>query len=417
MKVGYRKKSERDFFSTWKKRYFLFTSDGEIAYYSKEREDKKGSFKVANVTEMKWLKNDHFGATGFKFNIFTPTRVYELWSETLNELSSWMKTIALFKLGEILFPEDLDKVEGSVIKEHYEFGLGCVSPTPLPPLNLNPARKNSTKNSPGSKSPRSGGGGGSSSAPKPLPKSPRKDTMIHPDLQCSEPEKRTMNSLHDRNMQIMAFVGWINYKLKDKSIQISDLNQLSDGNVLVHLVEEIIGERPPDVVLPVATTRDKMQNLSSSIAFFSSKYNIQMTSVSVPMLLSGNIKVLMDLIWDIIYYSSIKVLSYDGLNDRFALFKWVQHRVAPFQITIKDFTTSFADGQVFLALLHSYHPGIIDIDSLTEYKVAENVRLAFKLASEHWGVPKLLDPTDIVSGDIDQISVIVYLSICYFKFV
>jgi len=234
---------------------------------------------------------------------------------------------------------------------------------------------------------------------------------------CDKPSERTCKSLAHRNMQLVTFLMWINNNLASTGNTINDLSQLSDGNSLPHLAEVICGEIPPNVVLPAATARDKMQNISATIQLFQQKLNASFSSVSVPLILSNNQKAIMDLIWEIIYNYSVKTIFYKGYSDRFALFKWVQENVQDFlSVTVVDFTTSFKDALVICALVSHFAPHLLKFQELQEYKVLDNFRLAFKIADEQFDVPKLLDPKDM-ANDPDEISVIVYLCLCFYKFV
>uniref|UniRef100_A0A6B2LI63 Calponin-homology (CH) domain-containing protein n=1 Tax=Arcella intermedia TaxID=1963864 RepID=A0A6B2LI63_9EUKA len=216
-------------------------------------------------------------------------------------------------------------------------------------------------------------------------------------------------------MQLGALVGWINYQLSSANHSISDINALGDGVTIVKLVEALLFESPPNVISPISTSKDKLDNLSSAINLFNSKTGADI-GVS-PLILTGNLKALMDLAWDIIYHSSIKTIYYGGFPDRFALLKWAQDNTAHLNIPlINDFVTSFKSGMAFCALISSIHPGLVYLDDLQEYKVMDNLRLAFKLANEVFKVPKLIEPADMLS-DPDEITIIIYLSLCYQKFV
>jgi len=124
----------------------------------------------------------------------------------------------------------------------------------------------------------------------------------------------------------------------------------------------------------------------------------------------------MDLCWDLIYYHTIKRICYVGIGDRFGLLAWAKEHTSHFKnIDIVDFNTSFKDGLTFCAIISDFHPGLIQFEELLPYKVLDNLRLAFKIAEEHFDVPKLLEPKDMID-DPDEISVIIYLAMCYKNF-
>jgi len=123
----------------------------------------------------------------------------------------------------------------------------------------------------------------------------------------------------------------------------------------------------------------------------------------------------MDLIWEIIYFKSIKRVTFYTYTDRFALFIWAQNAVAQgCDIIISDFTTSWKNGLAFCGLLNHFNPGCEELREPQAYKILDNLRLAFRFAEEKFEVPKLLEPSD-VSEDPDEISLIIYVSLLFWK--
>jgi len=90
-----------------------------------------------------------------------------------------------------------------------------------------------------------------------------------PGYVCEDPAKRTWKTIAHRNAQLVAFTRWINYHLKDKNHSIKDISDLADGVTLVYLVEALTNAVPPDVIIPITGPRDKLQNITSSLQFFS----------------------------------------------------------------------------------------------------------------------------------------------------
>jgi len=186
---------------------------------------------------------------------------------------------------------------------------------------------------------------------------------------------------------------------------------------LVYLVEVLTHEQPPNVVIPVDGPRQKMENISATLNFFSKKVGVQLPPVSIPLIINGNAKALMDLSWDIIYLQSISSVCFGGVPDRFGLLRWAQEHTKHFKnLQITDFCNSFKDGLAFCGIIADFHPGLIQFEELVPFKVLDNFRLAFKVAEEHWHVPKLLEPSDMLN-DPDEISIIIYLGLCYTNFV
>ncbi|KAF5404186.1 hypothetical protein PHET_02459 [Paragonimus heterotremus] len=84
-----------------------------------------------------------------------------------------------------------------------------------------------------------------------------------------------------------------------------------------------------------------------------------------------------------------------------ALLLWCQLKTAGYpQVEIADFTSSWRDGLAFCALLHRHYPELIDFDNLTKMhsEPLERFEIAFSQAADHLGIPKLIEPMDLISG-------------------
>jgi len=67
---------------------------------------------------------------------------------------------------------------------------------------------------------------------------------------------------------------------------------------------------------------------------------------------------------------------------------WVKNRTSNYNLEVKNFTSSWKDGLVYCALIHSYRPDLIgDFDSLRSRDANENVKLAYKVVHEDLEVP------------------------------
>jgi len=67
------------------------------------------------------------------------------------------------------------------------------------------------------------------------------------------------------------------------------------------------------------------------------------------------------------------------------------------------------DGLAFNAIIHHNSPDLIDYQSLDDTTPIENLTNAFNIADEHFDVPKLIDPADVVVQP-DEKSVITYIA-------
>ncbi|KAF8565126.1 hypothetical protein P879_11480 [Paragonimus westermani] len=72
----------------------------------------------------------------------------------------------------------------------------------------------------------------------------------------------------------------------------------------------------------------------------------------------------------------------------------------PKEVEVVDFTSSWRDGLAFCALLHRHYPELIDFDHLTKMhsEPVKRLEITFSQAAEHLGIPKLIEPIDLIGG-------------------
>ena len=121
----------------------------------------------------------------------------------------------------------------------------------------------------------------------------------------------------------------------------------------------------------------------------------------------------MGLIWTIILRFTISEISEEGLTAKEGLLLWCQRRTAPYaaDFTIKEFTFSWQDGLALCGLIHRHRPDLIDYWKLDKKQKHANTQLAFDVAEQHLGIPKLFAVEDLV--DVikpDERSVMTYVA-------
>jgi cortexillin 1/2 len=73
----------------------------------------------------------------------------------------------------------------------------------------------------------------------------------------------------------------------------------------------------------------------------------------------------------------------------------------------------------FLALCDKYveDKSVLDYDKFDKDNTIDNLGAAFKLAEQHLGVPQLLDPQEVSEGNVDERSLVLYISLYFHAFV
>ena len=77
-----------------------------------------------------------------------------------------------------------------------------------------------------------------------------------------------------------------------------------------------------------------------------------------------------------------------------------------------NLSSSWADGLAFCALTHHFFPDAFEFQSLSAQNRQDNFELAFRVAEERGGVPRLLDVSDmlIMGNSPDYKCIFTYLN-------
>ncbi|KAJ5665560.1 uncharacterized protein N7477_008008 [Penicillium maclennaniae] len=198
------------------------------------------------------------------------------------------------------------------------------------------------------------------------------------------------------NVQQKTFTKWLNDKLKARALFIADLvTDLSDGVILIHLLEILGGESLGRYASKPKLRVQKFENVNKSLDFIKGR-RIQMTNIGAEDIVDGNRKIILGLIWTLILRFTISDINEEGMTAKEGLLLWCQRKTACYDdVEVRDFSTSWNNGLAFCALLDIHRPDLIDYDSLDKSDHRGNMKLAFDLASNEIGIPDLLDVDDV----------------------
>eukprot|EP00002_Diphylleia_rotans_P017997 TRINITY_DN3486_c0_g1_i1.p1 TRINITY_DN3486_c0_g1~~TRINITY_DN3486_c0_g1_i1.p1 ORF type:complete len:1082 (-),score=346.13 TRINITY_DN3486_c0_g1_i1:4034-7279(-) len=227
-------------------------------------------------------------------------------------------------------------------------------------------------------------------------------------------------------LQTKAFTAWANSHLSQKQKNIQNMvEDLKDGLLFISLVEVLESRDFPEKYEKSANRR--VERLSNAQAFLKhlDKNRIQLVGVNPDAIVDGNPKMLLATLWALIRRFHIQIDSHEGKSGdgpapennmsrlKKELLEWVQQQVAPYEdVQVSNFTTSFKDGKAFCALVDSLEPGVMSYPELGA-DVAGNLEKAFSIAEANLSIPRLLHPSDIADGFIDEQSIMTYVS--YFR--
>lgn len=195
------------------------------------------------------------------------------------------------------------------------------------------------------------------------------------------------------------------------------VTDLSDGIILVHLLEVLSNESLGRYASNPKLRVQKFENVNKSLEFIKSR-GIQMTNIGAEDVVDGNRKIILGLIWTLILRFTISDISEEGMTAKEGLLLWCQRKTACYEgIEVKDFSASWNDGLAFCALLDIHRPDLIDYDSLDKSDHRGNMQLAFDIAHKEIGIPDLLDVEDVVDVPRpDERSLMTYIAYWFHAF-
>lgn len=123
----------------------------------------------------------------------------------------------------------------------------------------------------------------------------------------------------------------------------------------------------------------------------------------------GQLKLTMGLIWTLILKYQIKFKPTAKISVKKAMVIWLQTMLPSSNIT--NLTTDWQSGFALLSLVDTIKPGLIpSLSTLDPSQGLHNCTMAMKIAKNHLKIPQILAPEDICNLNVDEISMMTYLS-------
>ncbi|XP_037316973.2 filamin-C isoform X1 [Pungitius pungitius] len=221
-----------------------------------------------------------------------------------------------------------------------------------------------------------------------------------------------------KKIQQNTFTRWCNEHLKIVNKRINDLQKdLSDGLKLIGLLEVLSQKKMYRKYHSRPNFRQmKLENVSVALEFLEREH-IRLVSIDSKAIVDGNLKLILGLIWTLILHYSISMPMWEDEDDEDAkkltpkqrLLGWIQNKVP--QLPITNFHRDWRDGKALGALVDNCAPGLCpDWETWDPSQPVENAREAMQQADDWLGVPQVIAPEEIVDPNVDEHSVMTYLS-------
>ncbi|KAM4039064.1 filamin-C isoform 1-T1 [Anomaloglossus baeobatrachus] len=221
-----------------------------------------------------------------------------------------------------------------------------------------------------------------------------------------------------KKIQQNTFTRWCNEHLKCMNKRIGDLQKdLSDGLKLIALLEVLSQKKMYRKYHSRPNFRQmKLENVSVALEFLDREH-IKLVSIDSKAIVDGNLKLILGLIWTLILHYSISMPMWEDEDEedvkkqtpKQRLLGWIQNKIP--QLPITNFHRDWQDGKALGALVDNCAPGLCpDWEAWDPNQPVENAREAMQQADDWLGVPQVIAPEEIVDPNVDEHSVMTYLS-------
>ncbi|KAL1257651.1 hypothetical protein QQF64_010895 [Cirrhinus molitorella] len=253
-------------------------------------------------------------------------------------------------------------------------------------------------------------------------------------------------------VQKRTFTRWMNLHLEkcNPRLEVRDLfRDIQDGKILMALLEELSGCKLLHGFKPSSHRIFRLNNIAKVLTFLEER-NVKLVSIDATDIADGNSSIVLGLIWNIILFFQIKELT-GNIRSQFpsssslssiptssdsdtshsstpsderkptiaprghgkaikTLLQWVQRRTRKYGVAVQDFGKSWTSGLAFLAVIKSIDPSLVDMRRALLRTPRENIEEAFRTAHYSLGIPRLLEPEDVMLNPPDEQSIMTYVS-------
>ncbi|XP_078037186.1 filamin A protein cher isoform X4 [Augochlora pura] len=218
-------------------------------------------------------------------------------------------------------------------------------------------------------------------------------------------------------IQRNTFTRWANEKLKVINKRIDDLeSDLSDGLILISLIEVLAQKRLPRHNQKPTFRSQKLENVSVALKFLDDQ-GIRIVNIDSTDIVDCKLKLILGLLWTLIlhYCISLPMLEEEDFESdkpvapNARLMRWIQAKIP--DLPINNFTSNWKDGRTIGALVDAVAPGLCpDWKEWNPNNALQNTSDAMDLADNWLNIPQLIKPEEMISPNIDELSMMTYLS-------
>ncbi|XP_057297037.1 filamin-B-like isoform X3 [Hydractinia symbiolongicarpus] len=231
------------------------------------------------------------------------------------------------------------------------------------------------------------------------------------------PDDPTSTDAEWKRIQQNTFTRWCNEHLKCVNLYIHNLEtDLCDGLKLIALLQVLSHKKIARYNKKPTFRPQKIENVAIALKFIEDE-QIKLVNIDASDILKGNLKLILGLIWTLIlkYQISLPMMDDDDeqakdITPKQALMGWVKSKLPP-ELHVKNFNKDWNDGIAVASLVESTAPGLFpEWEDLSPENALQNAKEAMKLAEDWLGVPQVITPEEITNPNVDELSVMTYVS-------
>lgn len=151
------------------------------------------------------------------------------------------------------------------------------------------------------------------------------------------------------------------------------------------------------------------ENLKPCFDYLQNKKKMKLVNIGPIDIYYGNRKLTLGLIFQIILFVQIDNIEVDGLKGMHGLLLWVNRQIEPYGQRVSDFTESWRNGKAFAALAAALCDNY-DFSKAEAMEQDDRHNSAYSKMEDDLKVVRLLDPEDFHNEEIDDKSVLTYVS-------
>lgn len=211
------------------------------------------------------------------------------------------------------------------------------------------------------------------------------------------PEKKLVNMIRqyrdkDKHKKLLR---WVNRKINSWNVSADNFDSSWQNPLtLVALVKHF---EPGRINLDELAQHTPHDNIDKAM-------NVTETFLEIERTMSAQVMVEHPLETDVIKY----VENFHELDEMLKLMAWVNRRIAPFDYRIANFSSSFQDPGVLTAMVLSFIPGVLDLDSVSFETAIADIQKAMNMAEKEIAIIPTLCPEDMALRP-DKVATMAYM--------